>query len=172
MAHLQKAFDAWWTRPNPKTGVAPCSFMVDGAERATCAACGGNDREAPCAYPGEGKPGCLRDARLAERAPSGESIDADRYRTMRTLLADNNLDYYFLEGQPESEIDTWVDARRATAGKAAPERPDNFGEEVTRLIGEIRKPCSLAWRDSLVEELIDLIDPAPEGVKPAAPEGA
>lgn len=29
-----------------------------------CVACGGNDRDAPCAYPGEGKPGCLRDARL------------------------------------------------------------------------------------------------------------
>lgn len=40
-------------------------------------------------------------------------------------------------------------------------RPDNFGEEVTRLCREIRKPCSLAWRDSLFEQLIDLIDPQP-----------
>ena len=30
-----------------------------------CPACNGNDRDMPCAYPGEGKPGCLRDARLA-----------------------------------------------------------------------------------------------------------
>lgn len=29
-----------------------------------CAACGGNDRSAPCAYPSGGKAGCLRDKRL------------------------------------------------------------------------------------------------------------
>jgi hypothetical protein len=39
-----------------------------------CPTCGGNDSDAPCAYPSEGKPGCLRDKRLAgaherERAP-------------------------------------------------------------------------------------------------------
>jgi hypothetical protein len=37
----------------------------------------------------------------------------------------------------------------------------SFGQEVTRLVGEIRKPCSMAWRDSLVEQLIELIDPSP-----------
>lgn len=30
-----------------------------------CPTCKGNDANAPCAYPSEGKPGCLRDARLA-----------------------------------------------------------------------------------------------------------
>jgi hypothetical protein len=30
-----------------------------------CMYCHGNDRNMPCAYPGEGKPGCLRDKRLA-----------------------------------------------------------------------------------------------------------
>lgn len=34
-------------------------------DRGTCGYCGGNDGNVPCAYPGEGKPGCLRDARLA-----------------------------------------------------------------------------------------------------------
>ncbi len=29
-----------------------------------CTYCGGNDKDAPCAYPSEGKPGCLRDARM------------------------------------------------------------------------------------------------------------
>ncbi len=38
-----------------------------------CPACNGNDANAPCAYPSEGKTGCLRDARLATTA-SG-SID-------------------------------------------------------------------------------------------------
>lgn len=31
---------------------------------AKCTACGGNDNDAPCAYPGEGLPGCLRERRL------------------------------------------------------------------------------------------------------------
>lgn len=30
-----------------------------------CQSCNGNDRDMPCAYPSEGKPGCLRDQRLA-----------------------------------------------------------------------------------------------------------
>ena len=29
-----------------------------------CPTCRGNDGDAPCAYPSEGKPGCLRDARM------------------------------------------------------------------------------------------------------------
>jgi len=29
-----------------------------------CSYCRGNDRDMPCAYPSEGKPGCLRDIRL------------------------------------------------------------------------------------------------------------
>jgi hypothetical protein len=51
-------------------GTDPYKRLFDiSAERApTCPSCGGNDREAPCAYPSEGKPGCLRDVRLAERA--------------------------------------------------------------------------------------------------------
>lgn len=31
-----------------------------------CPYCGGNDKDAPCAHPSEGKPGCLRDARLSQ----------------------------------------------------------------------------------------------------------
>lgn len=31
-----------------------------------CPYCGGNDKDMPCAYPSEGKPGCLRDVRLSE----------------------------------------------------------------------------------------------------------
>lgn len=36
--------------------------------RGVCTYCHGNDRDVPCAYPSEGKPGCLRDARLKEAA--------------------------------------------------------------------------------------------------------
>lgn len=31
-----------------------------------CPACGGNDCDRPCAYPNEGKNGCLRDKRLSK----------------------------------------------------------------------------------------------------------
>jgi hypothetical protein len=44
--------------------------LVDVLSRGpVCTACGGNDGNMPCAYPSQGKPGCLRDARLAA-APS------------------------------------------------------------------------------------------------------
>ncbi|MEH6434340.1 hypothetical protein [Massilia sp. DD77] len=58
-------------------------------------------------------------------------------------------------------------AQQAEAAPVA--RPDNFGEEVTRLVNRIREPLSMAMRDSLVEELIELIDPTTEGTKLAAP---
>lgn len=32
-----------------------------------CPACGGNDWEKPCAYPSEGKKGCLRDEKRGRR---------------------------------------------------------------------------------------------------------
>jgi len=47
--------DAHYYRPIPE-GI--CSF------------CRGDDQQMPCAYPSEGKPGCLRDARLAHPAPA------------------------------------------------------------------------------------------------------
>lgn len=33
-------------------------------EKKTCPVCGGDDERQPCAYPGDGKAGCLRDERL------------------------------------------------------------------------------------------------------------
>lgn len=35
-------------------------------QQVACKACGGNDGDAPCAYPSEGKAGCIRDVRLAQ----------------------------------------------------------------------------------------------------------
>ena len=32
-----------------------------------CPACGGNDQDAPCSYPGEAQKGCLRDKRLRDK---------------------------------------------------------------------------------------------------------
>jgi hypothetical protein len=55
----------------------------------TCPACGGNDRDMPCAYPSEGRPGCLRDARLtAPAAPErpAESGEAPCYWCGRPTL--------------------------------------------------------------------------------------
>lgn len=37
-----------------------------------CPACGGNDRDRPCAYPSEGQKGCLRDIRLARWRANAE----------------------------------------------------------------------------------------------------
>ena len=37
-----------------------------------CTYCNGNDGDTPCAYPSEGKPGCLRDKRL------GNTIEVPR----------------------------------------------------------------------------------------------
>ncbi|MEM8515117.1 hypothetical protein RCH14_004477 [Massilia sp. MP_M2] len=57
----------------------------------------------------------------------------------------------------------WKAARALPAGEAPQvdvQSTHGFGQEVTRLVNEIRQPCSMAWRDSLVEQLIELIDPA------------
>ncbi len=35
-----------------------------------CPVCGGNDANMSCAYPGEGRPGCWRDSRLADDEPA------------------------------------------------------------------------------------------------------
>lgn len=48
-----------WMRPPGNPGPAGTTGG------ATCTRCGGNDAEAPCAYPGEKRQGCLRDKRLA-----------------------------------------------------------------------------------------------------------
>lgn len=50
---------------------------------------------------------------------------------------------------------------REVAAQAGQVAVPDFGQEVTRLVTEIRKDCSMAWRDSLVEQLIELIDPSP-----------
>lgn len=62
-------------------GRAPEAEAVDGgwlagyaqalANARECPYCHANDRTAPCAYPNEGKPGCLRDRRLAAQAQDG-----------------------------------------------------------------------------------------------------
>lgn len=46
--------------------LAACqSALAEQPALATCKSCNGNDGDAPCAYPSEGKHGCLRDARLS-----------------------------------------------------------------------------------------------------------
>ncbi|MFA6903342.1 MAG: hypothetical protein WC236_09690 [Gallionellaceae bacterium] len=45
---------------------------------ATCKSCDGNDGDKPCAYPSEGKHGCLRDARM--RTPESDDDQSIRIR--------------------------------------------------------------------------------------------
>lgn len=73
---------------------------------------------------------------------------------------------------PVSAVEQFqADCAKVTAAlkSAAPvSGPGEFGQEVTRLVCEIRKATSLAWRDGLIEQLLELIEPSPEGI-PAAP---
>jgi len=48
-------------------------------DQKTCPACNGNDADAPCAYPSEGKAGCLRDERLSAIPDEPEYFYADRH---------------------------------------------------------------------------------------------
>jgi len=52
-------------------------------------------------------------------------------------------------------------AKKVCRAMNAMEQNADFGERVTDLVNRIRQPLSLAMRDSLVEELIELIDPTP-----------
>lgn len=55
--------------------LAACqSALAEQPALATCKSCNGNDGDAPCAYPGEGKHGCLRDARLALAEQDDEAV--------------------------------------------------------------------------------------------------
>lgn len=49
------------------TVTVPLSALTGLVERiqGQCSYCHGNDRDAPCAYPSQRKPGCLRDRRLS-----------------------------------------------------------------------------------------------------------
>lgn len=49
-----------------------CDLALRGIEAGKCTYCGGNDRDMPCAYPSEKKPGCLRDTRLYARAKTNQ----------------------------------------------------------------------------------------------------
>ena len=53
----------------------------------TCQVCHGNDADRPCAYPGDGCVGCLRDARLSVRAHPKDHIEF-----MRGLSLDHDPD--------------------------------------------------------------------------------
>lgn len=50
-------------------GTFDAELFTSRANRGDCSYCGGNDRDVPCLWPSEGKPGCLRDARLARELP-------------------------------------------------------------------------------------------------------
>jgi hypothetical protein len=53
-------------------------------------------------------------------------------------------------------IHRWADTRAASRNAGG-----EFGKKITSLIWEIRRAKSLAWRDSLLEQLIELLEPSP-----------
>jgi len=53
----------------------------------TCAYCHGNDRDMPCAYPSESKPGCLRDQRLRG---SPETLESRAAALLASAIAAGN----------------------------------------------------------------------------------
>lgn len=91
--------DAWLKEQKAKVlEEAACAFESNGADamfavdelrrmtaelrsapaEATCKSCDGNDGDKPCAYPSEGKHGCLRDARM--RTPESDDDQSIRIR--------------------------------------------------------------------------------------------
>ncbi len=63
----------------------PMSYLPR-TDRGTCTYCHGDDRSIPCAYPSEGKPGCLRDARLAEAKSPPRADNMTRCQALEALL--------------------------------------------------------------------------------------
>lgn len=61
----QASWEAWQ---------AAQSALAEQPALATCKSCNGNDGDAPCAYPSEGKHGCLRDARLSLAEQDDEAV--------------------------------------------------------------------------------------------------
>lgn len=70
IAHTNTAYD-----PYEPANIARKALAAHGTQN--CPTCGGNDLEMPCAYPGEGKPGCLRDVRLQSGNPLVKKIIND-----------------------------------------------------------------------------------------------
>jgi hypothetical protein len=60
---LQPPF-AWMLEPDEPSETPP---------RIICPACAGNDADLPCAFPGEGRTGCLRDLRLRKKAETQQA---------------------------------------------------------------------------------------------------
>lgn len=55
----------------------------------------------------------------------------------------------------------------APVPEAKAEQVDDFSQKLTKLVWEIKSAKSLAWRDSLFEQLIDLLEPSPASAAPA-----
>ena len=56
-----------------------------------CPTCNGNDKDAPCAYPSEGKEGCLRDKRLRHQPEVTEYLNLLK-QVRKELLSINSSD--------------------------------------------------------------------------------
>jgi hypothetical protein len=67
------------------TASAPSAAQDSSATSAKCPTCLGNDGDAPCAYPSEGKAGCLRDKRREAQDGTSANGSAEWRRAIRQL---------------------------------------------------------------------------------------
>ncbi len=100
----------------------------------------------------------------AQVAANKPAEDKESLKAIAFRCPEINMSNY---GQDEVDaLQAWafeiIDAIADVSSKPAAASGEVFGQKVTDLIHEIRKSKSLAWRDSLVEQLIDLIEPLPE----------
>jgi hypothetical protein len=71
--------------------------MVAAAGVKACPACGGNDRDAPCAFPEGGQPGCVRDKRIAGVTPPLTVEDWMRQQGLDPSLEDTDRTHWIRE---------------------------------------------------------------------------
>lgn len=99
-AELEQALEAL---ENPHAGLVPhngewrsIQEVAISALRARlrCPACQGNDADAPCAYPSEGKPGCWRDKRLAQKQKAEPVAWIYRGTLMGDVIHTQRLDHF------------------------------------------------------------------------------
>lgn len=109
-----------------------------GEREAACPACGGNDGDAPCAYPGDGMRECLRDQRLAAPAqptaePVGRAVGKIRFQV-------NEHPYALLDTAYDENGNVWKDGTKLYAApvQEQPAQPDGYADafyQIAALMG-------------------------------------
>ena len=111
-----------------------CEHIKQQPEEARCKSCNGNDGDMPCAYPGENKHGCLRNARMAIKQ-QGEPV-----AYFDPLVTDDDKGLSWTSGTFHTE-------KLYTSAPSIPEGYDLVPRE---------------WVDKRYYELLDELSAAPE----------